>query len=208
MSTSPDYPTTSARPDTAVKATPQSSAHVDRFVIDRMPKPEACAQMFYDLPELQIPNRANLVVALLDDAVHSKGWADRPMLRSPRIVLTYADALERVNRIAQVLVQDCGLVPGNRVLLRGGNSIGMALAWLGVVKAGMVAVASMPLLRAKELTEILHKAQPQLALCDALLLDELHTACATQTQPCPIITFNPVKTVNDLLKPSHRGGIA
>ena len=198
MSTSPAYAMTTPHPRSAALESVQPSAHIDRFVIDRMPKPEACAQMHYDLPELQIPSSANLVVALLDDAVHNKGWADRPMLRSSRIVLTYADALERVNRIAQVLVQDCGLVPGNRVLLRGGNSIGMALAWLGVVKAGMVAVASMPLLRAKELTEILHKAQPQLALCDALLLEELNTACATQTQPCTIISFNQMNAPGSL----------
>jgi hypothetical protein len=72
-----------------------------------------------------------------------------------------------VNRIAQVLTEDFGLQPGNRVLLRGGNSIGMALAWLGVVQAGLVAVATMPLLRAKELGEIIEKARPALALCDA-----------------------------------------
>ncbi len=190
MSTASVYPLRDTRPPIAAQAMGLPSAHVDRFVIDRMPAPEACAHMHYDLPELQIADRANLVAALLDDAVHSKGWADRPMLRSSKITLSYADVLERVNRIAQVLVQDCGLVPGNRVLLRGGNSIGMALAWLGVVKAGLVAVATMPLLRAKELGEILDKAQPQLALCDAMLLDELQTACAAQATPCPTIAFN------------------
>jgi 2-aminobenzoate-CoA ligase len=64
----------------------------------------------------------------------------------------------RVSAIHQVLVQDLGLEPGNRVLLRGGNSIGMALMWLAVVRAGMVAVATMPLLRAKELGDIIDKA--------------------------------------------------
>ena len=68
---------------------------------------------------------------------------------------------------ARVLVEDLGLVPGNRVLLRGGNSIGLALAWLAVVKAGLVAVATMPLLRARELGDIIDKAQPVAALCDA-----------------------------------------
>ena len=175
-----------------------TSAHIDRFVIDRLPPPAQRAHMHYDLPELQIPEQANTVVALLDEAVHRKGWADRPMLRSPRIVLRYGDVLERVNRIAQVLVEDLGLVAGNRVLLRGGNSIGMALAWLAVVKAGLVAVATMPLLRAKELGEILDKAQPQLALCDALLLDELQLACAARAQPCPVIAFNLMNTPGSL----------
>ena len=74
---------------------------------------------------------------------------------------------ERVDRICRVLVEDLGLVPGNRVLLRGGNSIGLALAWLAVVKAGLIAVATMPLLRARELGDIIDKAQPTVALCDA-----------------------------------------
>ncbi len=89
-----------------------------------------------------------------------------------------------MNRIAQVLTEDFGLQPGNRVLLRGGNSIGMALAWLGVVQAGLVAVATMPLLRAKELGEIIEKARPALALCDAGLLEELQAAQA-QAPRCP-----------------------
>ena len=71
-------------------------------------------------------------------------------------------------------------MPGNRVLLRGGNSIGMALAWLAVVKAGLIAVATMPLLRAKELGEIIDKAQPVLAICDAKLQDELLMAQRAQ----------------------------
>ena len=82
------------------------------------------------------------------------------------------------------------LVPGNRVLLRGGNSIEKALAWLGVVNAGLIAVATMPLLRAKELREILVKARPALALCDASLLDELEIARRQFDAPCPILPFS------------------
>jgi 2-aminobenzoate-CoA ligase len=147
------------------------SAHIDRFVIDRLPPASRQPQMLRDLPELQFADQLNLVQELLDRA-DEKGWGDQPMLRSPRITLSYREARERVDRIAQVLVHDLGLVPGNRVLLRGGNSIGLALAWLGVVKAGMVSVATMPLLRAKELSEIIAKAQPSVALCDATLLHE------------------------------------
>ena len=102
----------------------------------------------YDLPELQLPDQLNLVEELLDKA-DSKPWAHRPMLRSPARTLSYAEAATEVDRIAQVLTRDLGLVPGNRVLLRGGNSIAMALAWLAVVKAGLIAVATMPLLRAQ-----------------------------------------------------------
>ncbi len=152
-----------------------ATAQTDRFVHDRLPPPEQLPTMRYDLPELRIPDAVNLVARLFEQAEH-RGWADRPFLRSDRITLSYADARERVNRIGQLLVEDFGLVPGNRVLLRGGNSIGMAPAWLGVVQAGLVAVATMPLLRAKELREIIGKAQPQLALCDAALLEELQAA--------------------------------
>ncbi len=170
-------------------ATAPYSAQTDRFVHDRLPPRAQWPELRYDLPELQIADRVNLVEALLESAA-SKGWADRPMLRSDRITLTYADAQARVDRIAQVLVEDLGLVPGNRVLLRGGNSIGMALAWLAVVKAGLISVATMPLLRARELGDIIEKSQPTVALCDAKLLDELKSAQAEHPVLQTIVPFN------------------
>ncbi|OYY50117.1 MAG: 2-aminobenzoate-CoA ligase, partial [Polaromonas sp. 35-63-240] len=154
-------------------------------------------QFVYGLPELQIADRANLVDVLFRKAFDN-GLADRPFLRSERITLTYADALERVRRIAQVLTEDFPLVPGHRVLLRGGNSIGMALAWLGVVYAGMVAVATMPLLRAKELGDIIEKARPALALCDASLLEELETAWSGHAAQGDIVMFNAMSTPGSL----------
>jgi 2-aminobenzoate-CoA ligase len=167
-----------------------SSAQTDRFVHDRLPAAGDLPALRYDLlPGLKMPAHCNLVHELLDRAA-DKGWADRPMLRSPGLVLTYAQAAARVSAIHQVLVQDLGLVPGNRVLLRGGNSIGMALAWLAVVRAGLVAVATMPLLRAKELGDIIEKAQPVAALCDARLLDELAHAQAVQPVLRRIVAFN------------------
>ena len=167
-----------------------SSAQTDRFVHERLPAAGDLPTLRYDLlPELQMPAQCNLVHALLDCAA-DKGWADRPMLRSPGLVLTYAQAAARVSAIHQVLVQDLGLQPGNRVLLRGGNSIGMALAWLAVTRAGLVAVATMPLLRAKELGDIIDKAQPVAALCDARLLDELAQAQAAHPVLRRIVPFN------------------
>lgn len=175
--------------DPIEKASAAPSAQADRFVHERLPSPEQLPRMVYALPELRIPARANLVQSLFDKAFR-EGRADKPLLRSDKITLSYAEALERVNRIAQVLTQDFGLKPGNRVLLRGGNSIGMALAWLGVVQAGLVAVATMPLLRAKELGEIIEKARPALALCDATLLDELQAAQAPSATLPTIVPFN------------------
>jgi 2-aminobenzoate-CoA ligase len=183
--TASSFTSTFISPDSSAAA----SAQTDRFVHDRLPAPAQLPRLVYPLPELRIAAQANLVDSLFTQAARN-GHANRPMLRSDRITLSYADARERVNRIAQVLIEDFKLVPGNRVLLRGGNSIGMALAWLGVVQAGLVAVATMPLLRAKELGDIIEKAQPTLALCDATLLGELQTAQAQSTTLRTIIPFN------------------
>ena len=169
--------------------TSSNSAQTDRFVHDRLPPSEQRAEMRYDLPELNIAKQANLVDVLFAQ-IELRGLMDKAFLRSDKITLTYADANERINRIAQVLTEELGLIPGNRVLLRGGNSIGMALAWLGVVKAGLIAVATMPLLRAKELGEVIEKAQISFALCDATLADELNiTKAQTQTLQT-VVLFN------------------
>ncbi|HVR50472.1 MAG TPA: AMP-binding protein [Pseudorhodoferax sp.] len=165
------------------------SAQTDRFVHERLPAPAQWPQLRYELPELQLPDQLNLVEQLLDQAAH-RPWTDRPLLRSAQRTLSYREARTEVDRIAQVLTEDLGLVPGNRVLLRGGNSIALALAWLAVVKAGLVAVATMPLLRARELGEIIAKSRPALALCEARLLDELHKAPGVQELPAGVIAFH------------------
>lgn len=153
------------------------SAQPDRFVHDRLPPPGQWPELRFDRPELQLPAQANAVQALFDRAM-AAGHAGRPLFRSDERTLTYAQAQAEVHRIANVLTVELGLVPGNRVLLRGGNSVAMALAWLGTVQSGLVAVATMPLLRAKELGAIITKAQPSVALCDAQLQDELKAALA------------------------------
>ncbi len=168
---------------------PALSVQTDRFVHDRLPPADQWPQMLYELPELLIAAQANLVDVLFD-RVEEKGLSTRPFLRSDKITLSYDDAHERIKRIAQVLTEDLQLVPGNRVLLRGGNTIGMALAWLGVVKAGLVAVATMPLLRAKELGEVITKSQATVALCDAGLLAELQTAQGLNPVLAHIVPFN------------------
>jgi 2-aminobenzoate-CoA ligase len=165
------------------------SVQTDRFVHERLPPLEQCAEMRYELPGLDIPDQANLVDALLA-GVAARGCSQQPFLRSDAITLSYDQASAQIDRIAQVLAEDFGLVPGNRVLLRGGNSVGMALAWLGVVKAGLIAVATMPLLRAKELAEVIEKSQPSLAFCDASLLQELQAAKDKHQVLKNIVAFN------------------
>ena len=168
------------------------SAPFDRFVPDRLPPREQWPQFLYEgLCGLDLPDELNLVDVLLDRA-EAAGHGDRPLLRSPQRTLSYREARAEIERIAQVLLEDLQLVPGNRVLLRGGNSLEMALAWLGVVKAGMIALATMPLLRARELGDILEKAQPSAALCDARLLEELEAARAQPAGAClrAVVSFN------------------
>jgi len=165
------------------------SAQSDRFVHDRLPPREQWPMLRYELPELQLPTQLNLAAELLDKA-QAKGWGDRPLLRSSRLTLSYLQVRDRVDRICRVLIEDLGLVPGNRVLLRGGNSIGLAVAWLAVVKAGLVVVATMPLLRARELGDIIDKAQPSVALCDSALLEELELARAERPVLQTVIAFD------------------
>ena len=186
--------------------TASNSAQTDRFVHDRLPPVEARAQKRFDLPELCIADQANLVDVLLGH-IKARGLMDKPFLRSDEITLTYADASSCINRIAQVLTEDFGLIPGNRVLLRGGNSIGMALVWLGVVKAGLIAVATMPLLRAKELGEVIEKAKIHVALCDAMLMDELNIAKAQTATLKTIVPFNLMSDAGSMAAlTSHKNG--
>ncbi len=154
-----------------------ASGHVDCFTRDHLPPQAQLPEFRFTLPELRYPERLNCVVELLDRWV-TGGEGDRPCLITPTETLTYAALQERVNRIANVLTRDLGMVAGNRVLLRAPNNAMMAAAWLAVIKAGGVAVATMPLLRAKELVYPITKARIALALCDARIADELEKAKA------------------------------
>jgi 2-aminobenzoate-CoA ligase len=152
------------------------SAHVDSFARDHLPPPELLPEFLFERPELQFPDRLNCASELLDRWV-SQGQGGRLCLQAPGgLRWTYAELQDKANRIAHVLVQDMGLVPGNRVLLRAPNHPMMAACWFAVMKAGGIAVATMPLLRAKELGQIIDKAQVTHALCDGRLREELATA--------------------------------
>ncbi|HKA78444.1 MAG TPA: AMP-binding protein, partial [Xanthobacteraceae bacterium] len=148
------------------------SAHVDTFARDSLPPRAQWPDFLFGLPELNYPDRMNCVVELLDRWIAS-GGGERPCLISPAEELTYAQLAERVNRIANVLTRELGIVPGNRVLLRGPNSPMMVAAYLAAIKAGGVVVATMPLLRAKEIAYPITKAKIHVALCDVRLADEM-----------------------------------
>jgi 2-aminobenzoate-CoA ligase len=152
------------------------TAHLDTFARDHLPPPDQWPAMdLSGVPHLAGRPRINAAAEFLD-AMCAAGHADRPALLAPGVRWTYAELTERANRIAGVLRDELGLVPGNRVLLRGYNSPLTFAAWFGVLKAGGIVVATMPLLRARELTAIIAKAQVRFALCDARLTEEMETA--------------------------------
>ena len=158
--------------------TAHPSAHLDTFARDRLPPAKQWPELRFDLPELQYPARLNAAAELLDRAV-TEGDGKRPAIWMPvdgrPVHATYAQLQTRVNKIARVLTEDFGLVPGNRVLLRGPNNAMMAACWLAVIKAGLIAVATMPLLRAKELKQVIDRAQITHALCSQPLWQEIAT---------------------------------
>ncbi len=151
------------------------TAHLDTFARDNLPPRAQWPDFLFELPELKYPERMNCVVELLERWI-AAGWGDRPCLISPAETLTYAQLAERVNRIANVLTRSLGLMPGHRVLLRGPNNPMMVAAYLAVVKAGAIVVATMPLLRAKEIAYPTAKAKIRLALCDHRLAEEMEKA--------------------------------
>jgi 2-aminobenzoate-CoA ligase len=155
-----------------------ATAHVDTFARDNLPPRELWPDLIFTLPELRYPERLNCAVELLDLPVE-RGLGGRPCILAPGVRWTFADLQAEANRLANVLVDDLGVVPGNRVLLRGFNGPMLAACWFAVMKAGAIAVTTMPLLRAGELHKIVDKAEIRLALCDARLGAELE-ACAAR----------------------------
>ena len=151
------------------------SAHIDTFCRDNLPPGDQWPDLRFDLPELRYPDRLNCAEALLDAAVARFGQ-DRPCLRTPTETWTYGNLLQRANQAAHVFTADFGLVPGNRVLLRGPNNPWLVAAWFGVLKAGGVVVTTMPLLRAREITALTDLTRPDLAVCDHRFAGELAAA--------------------------------
>ena len=156
------------------------SAHLDTFCRDRLPPADQWPEFRFDLPELNYPERLNCAVELLDETAARYG-ADRPCLLSPTGTWTYGEVVRRTNQLAQVLTEDFGLCPGQRVLLRGPNTPWLAVAWLAVIKAGGVAVTTMALLRPREIATIVGLTQPSLALCDHRFAEDLAAGAPTLT---------------------------
>ena len=167
------------------------TAHVDTFVRDNLPPGHLWPHLDLTQPPLsRYPAQLNCAVALLDAAV-ADGHGDRPCLYFEGGQWSYAELLERANRIARTLTEELDLEPGNRVLLRGPNTPELAAIWFGVIKAGGICVTTMPLLRAREIGVILERARVRLALCDQRCAEDLHGAVAGCASPVRTVLFDP-----------------
>ncbi|MGH8814608.1 MAG: AMP-binding protein [Advenella sp.] len=163
----------------------------DRFVVEHLPESGQQPQYLFDLPQLHYPEKLNSAVELIDRHVQQgrgQNIALRWLQDGMQKQMTYQALAQWTNQLARVLTEDLGLVSGNRLLLRGPNNVGMAGALLACLKAGIVAVPTMPLLRARELSAIVQISQAQAALCDERLLQELEH-CRNPDNPnyCPAL---------------------
>ncbi|UPK06546.1 benzoate-CoA ligase family protein [Bradyrhizobium sp. 170] len=152
------------------------SGHIDDFSRRNLPPSEQWPDLLLDRPEFQYPEYLNAAVELTDRIVEN-GWGDRIALIGNGRQRTYKELADWSNRLAHALVENYGVKPGNRVLIRSGNNPALVAAWLAATKAGAVVVNTMPMLRAGELSKIVDKAEIALALTDSRIADEL-VACA------------------------------
>jgi 2-aminobenzoate-CoA ligase len=154
------------------------SAHVDTFCRDSLPPADSWPELLFDLPDVRYPDRLNCAVELLDRTIEECG-GERPCLLSPAGERwSYDELLTRSNQIARALVDEVGLLPGNRVLLRGPNNPALVACWFAVLKAGGVVVTTMPLLRPGELSTVHEIARIDIALCDHRFVDDLAASAA------------------------------
>jgi 2-aminobenzoate-CoA ligase len=152
------------------------TGHIDDFARRNLPPAEQWPDLVLDRPEFQYPDYLNAAVELTDRMVE-RGFGDHVALIGNGRQRTYKELTDWSNRLAHALVENYGVKPGNRVLIRSGNNPALVAAWLAATKAGAVVVNTMPMLRAGELTKIVDKAEIGLALTDSRIADEL-VACA------------------------------
>ncbi|WP_344303947.1 AMP-binding protein [Nocardioides bigeumensis] len=172
---------------------------MDTFTRDHLPPEDWWPVIELTTDALQYPDRLNAGVELVDVPARRVG-DDVPALRTPDgTVWTYGELRLRSDQVAQVLVEDLGLVPGNRVLLRSPNNPWTVAAWLGVLKAGGVVVTTMAALRARELGPIATKTQPVVALVDHRFAEDVRTLAGSVAPELAVVTFG-ADTADDLTR--------
>ncbi|MGR3454272.1 AMP-binding protein [Pseudooceanicola sp.] len=163
------------------------SAHVDTFTRDNLPPPELWPEFRMD--GFRYPDHINVGVELTD-AMVERGHGDRTALIGNGRRRTYKELADWTNRLAHAMVEDLGVKPGNRVLIRSANNPAMVAVWLAATKAGAVVVNTMPLLRAGELGQIVDKAEIAFAFCDTRLMDEMATCAKTSRFLKTVVGFD------------------
>ena len=173
------------------------TAHIDTFACDNMPPVESLPICDYsNTPELSnYPNYLNVATEILDNAIN-KGFGDKRAVALGDVAWTYSELLDKSNRIAEVLTEDCGLVSGNRVLLRAPNTPMLVAAWFGVIKAGGICVTTMPLLKARELQAPIERAKVSIALCDQDLAEEMKIAVDSSSTIKHLLYFSRVGSLD------------
>lgn len=165
------------------------TAHVDTFTRDNLPPFDLWPEILLDRPEFQYPEYLNAAVELTDRMVE-RGFGDNIALIGNGRRRTYKELTDWSNRLAHALVENYGVKPGHRVLIRSGNNPALVAAWLAATKAGAVVVNTMPMLRAGELTKIVDKAEIGLALCDSRIADELIACAKTSRFLKQVVSFD------------------
>ncbi len=163
------------------------SAHVDTFTRDNLPPPDQWPDFLLD--GFDYPERINVGVELTD-AMVARGMGDRTALIGNGRRRTYKELADWTNRLAHAMVDDLGIEPGNRVLIRSANNPAMVACWLAATKAGAVVINSMPQLRARELGQIVDKAEVKFALCDTRLMDEMAICAKTSRFLKKVVGFD------------------
>src|ERR1700754_1702601 len=165
------------------------SGHVDDFARRNLPPADQWPEMLFDRPEFRYPDYLNAAVELTDRIVE-KGMGDRIALIGNGRQRTYKELADWSNRLAHALVENYGVKPGNRVLIRSGNNPAMVAVWLAATKAGAVVVNTMPMLRASEISKVIDKAEIALALTDSRIADELLACAKTSRFLKQIVNFD------------------
>ena len=163
------------------------SAHTDSFARDNLPPEDTWPDFLLD--GFDYPDRLNAAVELTD-AMVAKGFGDRTALIGNGRQRTYKELTDWTNRLAHAMVEDLGIKPGNRVMIRSANNPAMVACWLAATKAGAVVVNTMPLLRAGELTKYCEKAEITHALCDTRLMDEIVQCAKTSPSLRTVVGFD------------------
>ncbi|GAA1406447.1 acetyl-CoA synthetase [Glutamicibacter uratoxydans] len=162
------------------------SAHVDSFTRDHLPAQDLWPTMEFTLPELHYPDRLNAAQVLIDQAVADFGAERTALLAPDGSKLSYGELQRRANQVAQVLAEDFGVIPGNRVMLRGPNNAWLVACWLGVLKAGAVVVTTMAALRSKEISQLAKLTKPAVLISDARFTED---ALEASSGAYPVIPY-------------------